>query len=696
MDLTIAGSVVIPAFDRDQYGRINIELAAFDGEIGTGQFPVPDPTGSAFVASGRQLKVAQGSALLSDGFIIDQDWQRGPFRNITEREYNYSVQDANALLGGFRVVRTRPIETDYARVIAFAALDAPTWDTTWVLNTSTVSMPTKQYDGDDGWGELIADLVEFSGKTLFLHDKAAGGRCLHYHVVTTGHTCGLVITDVAGSLDATHFAPIQPLRQSTAIDLANDIRGRDDAGRTVYRSDPTSIATHNADGLLHRALIDFSATSLADLTAKTAAYLASNKDERHTYTCAIGPLDATALALIRVGDIMTVTSRAMGLSASDQRIAHMALSPWNGEPDLWQAQLELGAPVRRRARVRVSTRGTVGPTPGTFDAATGPTTNLVTSDIDDFTNRTITLAPVVGFSDAAVEGAWGVASGGGTWRSTAGGVAAYYGVNGGIGQWQVGGFPGNVGDTWEIQLIDNGVGEYWYPEVVCGEGSLFVRFRFNTVGTDPLAAIDNTELHLKNNGSVGSWSLLIMTTQRTTVADNYRGRIEFIGGDLFGKTDWIANEWYTLEVQQSGTTASARVWADSESTPSFQVTYTVASAFPWSHDTADGDSLDWEAVGENDVAAWTMDTDRIYFETTGTPVSGQIVVNDIPPETPNGILLTFSVFGGGPFRTGSLHVTVNGIDWTGQLASVNEFAGTYTFTHAPKTGDEIVASWMVP
>jgi hypothetical protein len=89
-----------------------------------------------------------------------------------------------------------------------------------------------------------------------------------------------------------------------------------------------------------------------------------------------------------------------------------------------------------------------------------------------------------------------------------------------------------------------------------------------------------------------------------------------------------------------------------------------------------------------------MDTERIWFEGIAGPVSGQTVINDVPPEVPNGVITTFSVYGNGPFRSGSLKVKVNGIDVTTSLASVDEFAGTYTFVHAPHTGDEIVAEWM--
>jgi hypothetical protein len=359
VDVTLAGTPLTYLPSDEDLAGVSVEFAAFDGEVGFGLLPVPDQAAALTVATGRACRIEEGSTRLSDGFMLDQDRTRGFVPAGTARLYQFGIVDANALLDGFRVIRSRAAETDYARVMAFAALDGPTWDTTWVINASTVTLPAKQYDADGGWGELITDLVEFTGKTLFLHDKADGsGRCLHYHLLTNGHTSGLTITDVAGAEDrVTVFSPWAPQRTRTSVDLRNDILGRDQSGRTSTATDPTSITAHDADGLQHQALIDFEATSQADLDVKTAAFLASQKDDLDTWTFSIGPMDEDALALIRVGDLIPITSTVMGLSASTQRIAHMTLTPLIGEggrasPGFWMAALEVGAPVRRRARVR--------------------------------------------------------------------------------------------------------------------------------------------------------------------------------------------------------------------------------------------------------------------------------------------------------------------------------------------------------
>ncbi len=386
MQVTLAGSAYPYKPSDDELSRTSIEFAAFDGEVGNGILPILDRLSNYNVFTGRQALIEEGAVLLSDGFMLDQDRVRG-FSPAVAREYQFGLADANALLDGFRLNQRRPSETDYERVIFFAGAIGPSWDTTWVLNSNTVTMPGKRYYGDGGWtAELIPDLVSYTGKTLFLHDKADGsGRCLHYHILTTGHTCGLEISDVIDESlgSATTFFPQQPQRTRTSIDLRNNVKGVDQAGRVSVASDSTSITDHDADGLYHQVQLDLEASSQSDLDQQTAAFLASQKDDLDTYTCSIGPLDEDALALIRVGDIITVTSTVMGLSASPKRISHMTLTPLIGEGSRskvrwWMAALEMGAPIRRRARVSTARP----PLPDTEPFVCIPPDYTVLSDTD--------------------------------------------------------------------------------------------------------------------------------------------------------------------------------------------------------------------------------------------------------------------------------------------------------------------------
>lgn len=370
MIVKVAGDTLDIIPDDDQLARIGIELSAFDGEIGAGAFPLPDPDGDDEYAGGREFVVTENGITVLDGFIAEQDRTRGP-QPVTTRETVYTIQDPNRLLHGMRIFeRSRPAETTRARVLAFASLDLSGADTTWVLNEITTQLPAKVYS-TVGWDELITDIVETTGETVFLHDKHGGGRCLHKHILTSGHGCGLTISDVNGAADdVTVFKPGNPQRRRSPADLAYDVLGRDFSGRTATSTDATSETAHGADGAVFEALVDFDSASQADLDVKTARWLANFKDERDTWTCTIGPLQG-ALGYMHVGDIITVTSQVMGLTAAQKRIAHISLTVWTGEdgkpaPGFWLAELELGAPKRGTAgrKPRVSPHPVTGFTPG--------------------------------------------------------------------------------------------------------------------------------------------------------------------------------------------------------------------------------------------------------------------------------------------------------------------------------------------
>lgn len=374
MDVTIQGvaySAWMP--NDDELSSSSLETAAFDGEVGFGQLYVSDPASTLTPVTGRSAHVRENFVTIVNSFMIDHDRVRGAVPTgtggNTTRVYQLSIQDPNCILTGFRVRRTRPKEFDYDRVLAFAALDlAPlavtsglTIDTTWVLKTNGVSLPKKKYEADGGWPtELIPDLVGYTGKTLFVHDKRDGtGWCLHYHKLTEGHTAGITIDSTPGNHNGTTvFAAGQPIRHTTGIDLRNDVVGTDQSNREYHVEDATSETAHDIDGLQHEALVTFDTTSQADLENQTDAYLASNKDDVVTWTTTIGPMDADAIRLFNVGDLITVTDVIMGLSAGVQRIAHLTWQVWGSTgakdggspaPGLWAATLELGAPIRRVA-----------------------------------------------------------------------------------------------------------------------------------------------------------------------------------------------------------------------------------------------------------------------------------------------------------------------------------------------------------
>jgi hypothetical protein len=216
LKVTIAGADVSRYYNGDQFGRTSVQLSAFDLEVGLGTVVIPEIAGTDAFVTGRQCMVEQGTTVLVDGFLASDD--RG--RLETEptkprREWTMSLEDANAITSNIRAIDwTRSSETCTARILARISADGFSVDTTWVQSTSA-TLPAKKYKTGDIWSELATDAIERTGWTLFVHDKAAGGRCFHFHSLTTGHACGLSITDVMGAWDnVTSFVPINPRRSA--------------------------------------------------------------------------------------------------------------------------------------------------------------------------------------------------------------------------------------------------------------------------------------------------------------------------------------------------------------------------------------------------------------------------------------------------------------------------------------------------
>ena len=696
MDIVLAGGAVTYEPNDDQLGRVSLEFAAFDGEVGVGQLPVPDSAAALTVENGRAARVNEIATRLTDGFILDQDRLRGPQPAGTAREHTFSVQDANVLLDGFRIRRTRTAETDYARVLAFAALDGPTWDTTWVLNVNTVTMNAKTYDSDGGWtSELIPDLVDFTGKTLFLHDKAGGGRCLHYHNLTSGHTCGLTISDVPSAVNGvTVFAPGSPTRNRTSVDLRNDIKGRDQSGRVSTQTDTTSIASHDADGLQHQSLVDMDASSQSDLNVKVAAYLASFKDDLDTWTCAIGPLDATALSLIRVGDLITTTSSVMGLTASPQRIAHMTLTVWadGNAPGLWQAQLELGAPIRRRARVTnkaITDRTTHPPVGDPFPttggcqqvAGSGWTVEQNLEDGMTVTNDGSARIVIVPSNDPTEKPGWGA-------------IKPQYHDGSAIVQRTIATRAEMDASTnvhvrgqvyWPVISTDSVNGPWaaegdgwneWLMTVVAMDGVSFATKLIITSGATDVGGVygslDGPGSPIAFNGiGVGGWWNLHMNIGISTSTINFwqtgpePTTPMLSGSTLSGGVDAIR---VTFGVHQEGTNGTYPHYGP----PPPQLL------------------VEGEYVAE--VAGVTVCTGtEMAVGFHGLPY-GPVAAQ----EPPNGARVDFTIpaYPGGGYVSGTLTVWVDGVQQN--FTETDPAAGTFALSWAPDTGDIITVSWLVP
>jgi hypothetical protein len=667
MKVTIAGADVSRYYNGDQFGRTSVQLAAFDLEVGLGTVVIPDIAGTDAFVTGRQCMVEQGTTVLVDGFLASDD--RG--RLETEptkprREWTMSLEDANAITSNIRAIDwTRSSETCTARILARITADGFSVDTTWVQSTSA-TLPAKKYKTGDIWSELATDAIERTGWTLFVHDKAAGGRCFHFHSLTTGHACGLSITDVMGAWDnVTSFVPISPRRIRDPADLRNDIILEDQAGRTATVSDSTSISAHDADGRQHQDYVQVDADTQADLDVQAARMLLDRKDDITTYECTIGPLNEAALGSIRVGDMMTVTSQVFGLTASSQRIANMTLTPLG--PTLWTATLELSRPVRHGNKIPGMDGGRDGGGTGgggNSDPALKPCNDcppvagetlqclfngyddgwFVVTDIDNTHSLTSTSLLMNGGTSGPALSVINPVSPGQPYYN---GLRQALTLNLAFTMSE----PDTSAGTHDLQIAGIGV-------AVQFDGAINAGANWEWDPAPPDLGPPRFFTYLTLGAAVS-----------TKVETGFDG-----SGSI------------TLSVSSAGCTASF----DGHSLSASGIAIESASGYIQPGVGFEG------GVGTlpHTISAGLLDIRNSGTEAwcTGTPAvtSGQAVTNE-PAPSGDGTTTTFSTQH--PYMPGSLFVKVNGVNWTGDIASQDPTTGSFTFTHAPKAGADIVVDY---
>lgn len=356
MSIRIAGTDLDDRlFHPEQIAGLRLSWRAFDGETAIGSFQLPDPSGDTNFKGHREFVYEDSEGTLFGGFVGDQT--RTADRPLhPERVHQLTIFDANQLSFGFRVLESRPEETIEERWLYFLGAYKPTWDTSHVLDTDPVTVEAKVYDSADGFADLIQDTIG-AGKTYFVRTARDGTREAHMHRFDECTTATLVGSDNPADWDWETTFPIvaYPLRTFSPTDLRNRLWMSDQAGRTAIRSDATSIADHNADGMSHDAKIEVEADSQAELNRLADQYITEHKLEAQTYVVEFERLDAAAMALWLPGERINITSDTLGLPnvPSPWNIANADATPWrgkNGRPilGLWNLRLELGYPIRAR------------------------------------------------------------------------------------------------------------------------------------------------------------------------------------------------------------------------------------------------------------------------------------------------------------------------------------------------------------
>lgn len=353
MRITIEGVDRSASYQPSELEAISIEMMAHEGEVGIGQVPLPDDAGTLEPYAGQQFKLDVGGTVIVDGFVGAMNRDRNGIVGGSRLVQHHNVTDDNALLNGYRAVGwRRGPEYDDERMQAFVDdfLAHLSLDTTWLLSTHHVMLPAKTYTTEALFSELQDDCGKPTGKIMFIER-----RRFHWHLPTEGIVSDIAIVASGADYADTfiNMSDTPPIRSKDPMDLAVDVLAMNSRGQTAPAIDSTAQSRHDASGIRHQILVQEPDASLALLATIAANTLAERKAERITYEGEIGPMTAAQVERIPVGCLINVTDAVWGLSSSTQRIASETIRYVH--PDSFMVKVELGYPIRVRAKPPVTT-----------------------------------------------------------------------------------------------------------------------------------------------------------------------------------------------------------------------------------------------------------------------------------------------------------------------------------------------------
>jgi len=206
-----------------------VEMAANQGQVGTGRLVIDDTTGTADLApTATEWSITASGATpttIGGGFIGEQGIDRGPLVAGTQRQFGPVLEDWNATLTD-RVLKgqvaNRPEETDYQRIswLLGQAVLGQLDGAGQVPNTNTVTMDPTNYRGKTPL-DVLDDCAESAGKNFYIYYDS--GWKLYY--------------DKTGSTEAAFTSSLQLSGDNSDVD-SSSVFGMSDID---YEVDPERI-----------------------------------------------------------------------------------------------------------------------------------------------------------------------------------------------------------------------------------------------------------------------------------------------------------------------------------------------------------------------------------------------------------------------------------------------------------------------
>lgn len=351
------GELVEILWSRSQLLSISLGIAAYDGEIANGSVTlpgVPDRTDGWWIGDRISFVDPVADTVLYTGYLQTPTLSRNPDAP-TELQTTWTLVDINRQLIGRRVADQEfpltysldDLVGGFQPLIEGSGDPQPTVDdVTWVDTDGTPLFPAKTYNSD-GAADWIADIVKYTGKTVYLGlTDVENALELHVHALTSGPAAGLSVSDDPDDFDEDVVPPSKPTQTLETADLKDGVTGRNGVD-TVLNS---PVGTYSDGGLGWEASLDFGG-SQNDLVLLTNNAITNGVMPRSTYGGSLVNLTGAQVAKARAGSLIPLTSAVYQLMNTAKRISRLTLTvnrdiAGNPRPGFWDIALEMDFPLR--------------------------------------------------------------------------------------------------------------------------------------------------------------------------------------------------------------------------------------------------------------------------------------------------------------------------------------------------------------
>lgn len=351
------GEPVDILWSRNQLLSINLQIAAYDGDIGMGSVSLPgepDRDNGWWIGDRISFLDPNVPTVIYTGYLFRPEVGRNP-DSITELQTTWQLQDLNRQFIGRRISDLSfdpewPLDylvAQFKPMIEGSGDPQPTLDdTTWVDTDPSPLFPPKTYNSD-GAMDWIADIIKYTGKTVYLGlTDSENAFQLHVHALTDGPFADpIAISDTdLGTADV--FQPVSPRRIYETADLKDGVTGRN--GIVLVPSIP--VGTYGDGGIGLEATLDYGVNE-DDLILIVNNVITSGSIPKISYTCDIWNLTGQQVALARAGSLIAITGTVFGITNGFKRISRMTLTvsrdiSGNPRPGRWDMALEMDYPFR--------------------------------------------------------------------------------------------------------------------------------------------------------------------------------------------------------------------------------------------------------------------------------------------------------------------------------------------------------------